>query len=113
MFLDRYGQLISLNKSGQLAMKKILQDHLRRLEWDESKFPVRLYPFLTGDASPQRPIAIDPSIAFGRPIVARRCISTGAIAQRIDAGETIEELAADYDMTAEEIEQAVIYERAA
>ncbi len=40
-------------------------------------------------------------------------ISTSAIAERIDAGESVAELAADYELNAEEIEQAVLYDRAA
>jgi uncharacterized protein (DUF433 family) len=53
-----------------------------------------------------RPIAIDPHVAFGRPVVQRAGISTVAIANRIDAGETVADLAADYSLSAEEIEQA-------
>jgi len=61
----------------------------------------------------ERTIAIDPKIAFGRPIVARMDISTGAIAGRIDASEPVQEIADDYDLTVEEVEQAALYERAA
>lgn len=39
--------------------------------------------------------------------------SNSGIAERIDAGETVADLATDYDMTTEEIELAVVYERAA
>jgi uncharacterized protein (DUF433 family) len=40
-------------------------------------------------------------------------VSTTAIAGRIDAGESIAELAEDYDLKPQEIEEAVLYERAA
>jgi uncharacterized protein (DUF433 family) len=40
-------------------------------------------------------------------------VSTAAIAERIDAKETVDELAADYGVTTTEIEQAVLFERAA
>ena len=113
LFLDKYGQLIDLPASGQLAMRLVFDEHLKRVEWDEWKFPVRLYPFLTGHTLAPRAIAIDASIAFGRPIVARAGISTAAIAGRIDAREPADEIAADYDLTVEEVEQAVLYERAA
>lgn len=114
LFLDRYGQLVSLSASGQLAMRKVFEQHLRRVEWDMPQFPIRLYPFLSSDAlSPSRPIAIDPRIAFGRPIVVRRGVSTHVIAERIDAGEAVPDLAADYDLSPVEIEEAVLYERAA
>ncbi len=114
LFLDRYGELIELSASGQLAMRKLLEEHLKRVEWDECKFPVRLYPFVSAVApSEERLIAIDPRIAFGRPVVLRRGISTSTIAERIDAGETIKDIAADYDLGPAEIEQAALYERAA
>jgi uncharacterized protein (DUF433 family) len=114
VFLDRYGELIDLSASGQLAMRRVLEEHLKRVEWDRAKFPVRLYPFLPSGAPAQdRPIVIDPRIAFGRPVVSRKGISTSAIASRIDAGESVESLAEDYDLGASEVEQAIVYERAA
>jgi uncharacterized protein (DUF433 family) len=114
VFLDRYGELIELTASGQLAMRRLFADHLKRVEWDSSRFPVRLYPFLSASApSEERPIVIDPRIAFGRPVVLRKGISTSAIAERVDAGESVDNIAADYDLGQSEIEQAIVYERAA
>ena len=113
LFLDKYGELIDLPASGQLAIRLAFEQHLKRVEWDEWKFPVRLYPFVSADTPTPRTIAIDPKIAFGRPVVARAGVSTAAITQRIDAREAAEEVAADYDLTVEEVEQAVLYERAA
>jgi uncharacterized protein (DUF433 family) len=43
----------------------------------------------------------------------RAGVSTSAIADRIDAGETVDDLAEDYDLSRDEIEQAVLYSRAA
>ena len=114
LFLERYGQLIDLSNSGQLAMKKMLEAHLRRVEWDPSRLPVRLYPFLAGSESEDdRTIAIDPRVAFGRPVVRRAGVSTQAIVQRLDAGESVADIASDYELTQAEIEQAALYERAA
>jgi uncharacterized protein (DUF433 family) len=113
VFLKKYGELIDLPASGQLAMLKLFEEHLKRVEWDRWQFPVRLYPFVSGADSPKMPIAIDPNIAFGRPIVRSAGISTSVIAERIDAGETVAELSNDYGLTRSEIEQAVLYERAA
>ena len=114
VFLNRYGGLIELSASGQLAMHRLFAEHLKRVEWDSSRFPVRLYPFLSAAApSEARPIVIDPRIAFGRPVVQRKGISTSAIAERIDAGETVDDIATDYELGPSEIEQAIVYERAA
>ena len=57
--------------------------------------------------------AIDAAIAFGRPVVVRMGIGTGTIAERIDAGEKVIDVAADYGLSEVEVEQAVLYERAA
>lgn len=89
----------------------LLEECLARVEWDEWIIPVRLYLFVPGAAYSVRSIAIDPRIAFGRPIVARAGISTGAIAGRIRAREPVSEVAADYNLTVEEVEHAVLYER--
>lgn len=114
IFLDRYGELIDLSSSGQLAMRQMLQGHLRRIDWDEAHLPTRLHPFLTGESSDSRgPIVIDARIAFGRPVLTRSCVSTATIAERIDAHESVTQLAEDYGLTRTEIEQAVLFERAA
>ncbi len=114
VFLDRYGELIDLTASGQLAMRRLLAEHLKRVEWDSSRFPVRLYPFLSLAApSEARPIVIDPRIAFGRPVVLRKGISTSVIAERVDSGESVDDVAADYGLGPSEVEEAIVYERAA
>jgi len=114
LFLDYYGRLINLSASGQIALRRLFEEHLKRVEWGEWQFPIRLYPFVTGSAeSSARPIMIDPEVAFGRPVVARVGISTRAIAERLDAGESVGDLATDYGLELSEIEEAVLYERAA
>lgn len=114
VLLERYGELIELSASGQVAMRHVFQAHLARVEWDEWKFPVRLYPITATEMpSTAKPIAIDPQIAFGRPILAATGIKTSTIVERIDAGESTKDLAEDYDLTLEQVEEAVLYERAA
>lgn len=114
LLLERYGELIELSASRQLAMRRLFQEHVARVEWDEKQFPIRLYPFVSGEMPfPDRSIAIDPTIAFGRPVVVRLSIGTGTIADRIDAGEQARDIAADYGLDLTEVEQAVLYERAA
>lgn len=114
LFLERYGQLVNLSASGQLAMRQVLDAHLARVNWDNARFAFRLHPFVLADVpSSEMPIAIDPSIAFGRPVVLSRGVSTAAIVARIDAGEDPSAVALDYGLSTAEVEQAVVYERAA
>jgi len=113
LFLDRYGELTNLSASGQLAMRMVFAAHLKRVEWGKLRFPVRLYPFLVSESSDAKSIVIDPQISFGRPVVSNAFISTRSIVDRIDAGEKVEDVARDYDLTREVVEEAVVYERAA
>lgn len=113
VLLEHYGDLIELSASGQIAIRKSLEDHLARVNWDRWSFPVRLYPYPTAALDGARTIAIDANIAFGRPVLVARGVSTHAIAERLDAGESVSELAADYDLMPADIEQAALYERAA
>jgi uncharacterized protein (DUF433 family) len=110
LFIERYGELINLSRSGQLALKMAFENHLQRIEW-KNELPVRIYPFI--DADTEKIIAIDPSIQFGRPILIKKCISTLIIIERIDAGELPEDIAKDYDIDLREVEMAIRYEQAA
>ncbi|MEN8720691.1 MAG: DUF433 domain-containing protein [Oceanococcaceae bacterium] len=112
LLLERYGELIELSASGQMAIRRTFNEHLARVDWDEWQFPVRLYPF-AGVTQRDRPVSIDPQVAFGRPTLNGKGVTTATIASRIDAGELVADIADDYDLTEQDIEEAVLYERAA
>jgi uncharacterized protein (DUF433 family) len=114
VFLERLDQLIDLGRSGQLVLKESLQAHLQRIERDIRKAPSRLFPVLTarGLHGPKI-VVIDPRISFGRPFIARKGVRTATIVERLDAGESREAVAADYQLEPAEIDEAILYERAA
>lgn len=113
IFLERLTSLITLTRSGQLAMRKVLATYLERVDRDDDALPFRLYPFRAEWSTADKPIAIDPRISFGRPTIAGSGVSTQALVHRIDAGESIEDLAWDYGIEIVQIEHAIVYERAA
>jgi uncharacterized protein (DUF433 family) len=113
LFVSEYGKLINLSRSGQYALGRVLDAHLRRVDW-QMDVPLRLYPFLsTNETDSAKTIVIDPGISFGRPILVSRGVTTAIIVQRMDAGETVDDLAKDYELATEEIDAAIVYERAA
>lgn len=112
IFLERFGQLVNLSRSGQLAMKELLTAHLERVERDSSAIPIRLYPLVPGEKM-ERPVVIDPNVSFGRPTVVGSGIQTAVLVQRFDAGESLRDLAADYGLPEERIKAAVLFEQAA
>jgi uncharacterized protein (DUF433 family) len=117
VFLERFGQIINLNRSGQLAAKQLLDAVLQRVKRNPEGLPERMFPVASYDVnalrlSPQL-IVIDPEVSFGRPIVAARGVRTAMIISRIDAGEEPLDVARDYGLEPEELEAAISYERAA
>lgn len=108
LFIQEFGRLINITQSGQLAMRQLLQTHLRRVERDPSGLAIRLYPF-TRKRQPNEPrvVMIDPSISFGRPVLSGTGIPTGVIAERYKAGESVKELAMDYERPLLDIEEAI------
>ena len=92
-------------------MPEILGAYLERIDWDLSGLPARIFPITRMDhlESPKI-LAIDPKVAFGRPIVERKAIKTSAITERFLAGESISDLAEDYDLKVFEVEEAIRYE---
>src|SRR6266700_5345065 len=89
-------------------MREMLAAHLRRVEHDATGLAARLYPF-TRKRQPDEPkiIVIDPWVSFGRPTIAGSGITTGIIAERYKAGESIDDLAQDYGCQREKVEEAV------
>ena len=108
LFIKRYGKLINISKSGQTAMRQIIAGALRRIARNTSGVPIKLYPF-TRNAVDEAPtmVVIDPMISAGRPVIAGTGLVTQLIAERYKAGESINDLAIDYELGTEEIEEAI------
>lgn len=108
LFVDKYGELINVSRAGQLAIKNLLESHLRRIDRDPQGVALRLYPF-TRKRSVEEPraIVIDPYVSFGRPVLVGTGIATAVVAERYKAGESIEQLCDDYGRKRLEIEEAI------
>ena len=108
LFVEQYGQLINISRSGQISIREIMSSALQRIERDAGGAPIKLYPFIQAklEKAPTH-IMIDPRVSFGRPVLAGTGISTQIIAERYKAGEGIKELAEDYEREPVEIEEAI------
>ncbi len=108
LFVERYGELLNVAREGQLAMRRVLEAYLSRIDRDPRGGVARLYPFTRrGSFDEPRAVVIDPWISFGRPVLAGTGIPTAVIAQRLKGGETIQELALDYERPISDIEEAI------
>lgn len=64
---------------------------------------------MTAKSDPR--VVVHPGYSWGRPMTARRGITTSVLWDRTQAGETPEQLAEDYYLTLEEVEAALAFER--
>ena len=116
LFIDHLGQLVNVTMRGQLAMREVLEAHLKRVEHDKKGLAARLYPFTrvgSTDLTQPLTVVIDPRIAFGRPVLVGTGIPTAILADRYKAGESMQELAEDYECKRDMIEEAIRCELAA
>lgn len=82
--------------------------HQSRIEMKDGD-PVLLYPF-SRDISKDAPriVSIDPEIRFGQPAV--KGVPTDVLAERWRGGDSSVELADDYNLSIEEVEEALRFE---
>lgn len=111
LFVEKFGELINVSQGGQLAMKEILRAYLKRIERDENGLARQLFPFTriaaSGNLDSPKIVAINPRVAFGKPVIAGTGIPTSIIAERYKTGESISEIADDYGRNQIEIEEAI------
>ncbi|HEV2912863.1 MAG TPA: DUF433 domain-containing protein [Pyrinomonadaceae bacterium] len=119
LFVRRLESLIKVSGHGQVVIAEVVSTYLRRIKRDLNLNAVRLIPFLrqepqslAKDVDIEEPekIMIDPLISFGRPVIVGTGIPTDVVADRFFAGEYVEDLAKDYGITPEQVQEAVWYE---
>ena len=121
IFVTRLDEFINASREGQLAMRALFHARLKRIDRDAGGIASRLFPFtchiddrdstvMKGDLP--RLVSIDPTVAFGRPVIAGSRVPTIEVYQRFSAGESPDELAADFGRTPQEIWEAIRCESA-
>ncbi len=113
LFVESFGNLINASRSGQLAMRDVLRHLLTRIDWNEEGIAERLFPMVQTlpDIEPlEKPLTIDPRVSFGRPVISGTGIPTDVIAELYDAGDSIDDLAEEYDCQSKLIHAAIWFE---
>jgi len=114
LFLDHYTGLLELSASKQYALRQVMRQYLKRIEFDSDNLPVEFSPFgRLPESDQQKLISLSPFVSFGRSVIRSCGISTRVIADRLDVGESAEDVRADYGLSEVELEEAVLYEAAA
>jgi len=118
LFVERYGDMINVSRTGQKAMRELITAYLRRIERDSTGMPVKLYPFTRDSKSSLSPkddprvIVMNPTISFGKPVIVETGIPVSAVYERYIAGDSVAELADDFHLKMSAIEEAIRCEAA-
>jgi uncharacterized protein (DUF433 family) len=118
LFVERYGDLIKASREGQKAMREILSVYLKRIERDAKGLPIKLYPFTRdteSEAAPKsdpRVVVMNPAVSFGRPVIAGTGIPVSSIYERYKAGDSVANLAQDFNLETSAVEEAIRCEAA-
>jgi uncharacterized protein (DUF433 family) len=105
------GDVINLSKSRQTEFREFVSLYLHRIERDARGVATHLYPFVSrDDASEPKHISISPIISFGRPVLVGTGISTSVIAGRFAARDSLSDLAKEYQIDGNILEDAIRWE---
>lgn len=101
----RHKQTINLSQFGQLGLREILDSYIERIERDAAFNPTKLYPA----HQIGKVVSIVPTVSSGRPIIDLLGIPVASVWNRRRAGDSIENIADDYDIPEAEVEGAIAY----
>lgn len=104
--------LINASQGGQVTIKAVMQDALKRVSRDYNGLIKSIYPY-TNDSAEARVVEIDPRRSFGRPVVVGTRVPTEVLASRWQAGDSIDALASDFELSPSLIESALRWEKQA
>ena len=114
LFVEKLDALVGATQDGQVQLREIIRERLKYVSRDPHGVPEKivLFPGTTG-GSRSASIVIDPRLSFGRPVIDGFGVRSAIINERFMANESIEEIARDYSVPVEAIQNAIRCERLA
>lgn len=114
LFVEQASKLLNVSRQGQEALRGEFELALARIERDNQGNPIKLFPYSrTSDHTAEQPkfVVIDPRLSFGRPVLTQSAVPTEVIFDRFQAGDSLEDMALDYNVDEKEIEEALRFEQ--
>jgi uncharacterized protein (DUF433 family) len=106
LFIETAMGNLNVSRGGQTRMNSVLHD-LDRIEWRGER-PIAIFPIAPYREDNQtRPIRISPLVAFGKPVLTGTRIPTLVVFNRFSGGESVQDLADDFGVSADAVEEAV------
>lgn len=103
-----YGSLIQASQAERNQLELAIHSHIQRIAADDQELAIKLYPFIRSHQENNlRIVVVDPRIAFGRLTSDGTGIATSILQERYSAGDSIDDLAIDYDCHRLSIEEVI------
>jgi uncharacterized protein (DUF433 family) len=114
LFIEHAGVMVNVSKDGQTFLSPEFERDLLRVQRDSHGTAIKLFP-ATRDtpvlADQPQFVVIDPTVAFGRPVLANAGVTTSVIQDRFLAGDSPKEMADDYRVDESDIWEALRFEQ--
>ncbi len=105
IFVAQNGRLHDvLHHRGAMAWDQILGPFLETLDYEGIQ-ATRWWPL-----GREFPVVIDPDYGFGLPVIRRSGVRTEVIRERMEAGDSIDQIASDFNLPSADVESALRFE---
>lgn len=95
---------LALDMAGQWVLPGVVREELEQFEFGQDRLASKWYP-----AGREVPIVVDPRIGGGRPTIVGTGVTVDILRRRFAVGESIREIAEDFDLEDAHVEEALRY----
>jgi uncharacterized protein (DUF433 family) len=110
MFVKKLeGQTVDATRYGQPALGDVLDRYLKGIKRGRlDRMPIEIRPMRPNTLKPS-PVVINPFLSSGSPVIKGTGIIAATVWKRAKGGETVPDLANDYDLNIREIQKVIDY----
>lgn len=107
LFVEKFGALIGATQEGQVQLREVILDRLKYVLRDPKGVPEKIVLFPVHGAAKHGDVVIDPRLSFGRPVIDGVGVRTSILTQRFKAGDSIDELAREFNAAPDAVQNAI------
>ncbi len=101
VYFGYVNNIVRVDKRHQISFK-FVEKFLDKIEFDDNNLAARYFPL-----SDSRNVVVDPNHQFGQPVIFGTNIKTTTLNNLYEAGETVDFIARLYDLTTQQVDDAI------
>lgn len=106
LFAGVVGEIIKADETLQLTIKEIFEPFCKKVDFNNNHLAERFFPL-----GKDHKIIIDPKRQFGQPVVGGTNVLTETVFNLFRGGESIEVIVGLYDLTVDQVKDAISFHR--